>query len=84
MIVGRKVDENVATQIFNFKLPFDDFIGLKHLNKDEEVKSNGAYWANYPGFNKENIPTGILDDNNNEILSYPTLVWKWHNPGFST
>lgn len=81
-ILGRKVDESVANQTFNFKLPFDDFIGLKHLN--DEPLSGGQYWANYPGFAKENAPTGRIDENNNPIIENPTFVWKWENPGFST
>lgn len=51
-ILGRKTDEAVANQTFNFKLPFEDFIALKYLNKDE-VSPSGAYWANYPTFYTE-------------------------------
>ena len=63
-------------------MPFDDFIGLKHLN--DEPLSGGQYWANYPGFAKEKAPTGRIDENNNPIIENPTFVWKWENPGFST
>ena len=49
-ILGRKADadENVT---FAFKLPFDDFIGLKDLSKKQPIA--GQYWANYP-LTKEN------------------------------
>lgn len=81
-ILGRKIDETVANQTFNLKLPFDDFVGLQHLSKDNSV--TGQYWANYPGFALENAPTGRVDENGNPIIENPTFVWKWENPGIST
>jgi hypothetical protein len=35
-------------------LPFDNFIPLRQLNREEAV-NEGAYWANYPSY-KEELP----------------------------
>lgn len=51
-ILGRKTDDQVANQTFHFKLPFDDFIGLRHLNRNNNELS-GQYWANYPSYQAE-------------------------------
>jgi len=53
------------------------------LDKDHEPRS-GAHWANYPGFARENLPTGRIDENGVAIIENPTLVWKWVNSGQST
>ena len=52
-ILGRRSDETIANQVFNFKMPFDDFIELRFLNdKDENGNSiehiEGKYIANKP------------------------------------
>ena len=70
-ILGRRTDESVANQTFHFKLPFDDFIGLRHLNRNEDTLS-GRYWANYPSYAEEQ----------QDILKI--LVWEWNNDGSST
>lgn len=67
-ILGRKSDESVADQVFNLKLPFDDFIGLMHLSKNQEIEEKG-FWANYPVESQE-TPT-------------ETLIWEWKNIEYS-
>ena len=77
-ILGRKADESAEVQqIFNFKLPFDDFIGLRHLNRNETIPS-GKYWANYPSY-REELPKVKQSKNKKG-----TLVWSWKNTGGST
>lgn len=68
-ILGRKADadENVT---FAFKLPFDDFIGLKDLSKKQPIA--GQYWANYP----------LTKENQADFLNTP--IWEWVNTGDST
>ena len=67
-ILGRKSDESVADQVFNLKLPFDDFIGLMHLSKNQEIEEKG-FWANYPVESQE-TPS-------------ETLIWEWKNIEYS-
>lgn len=68
-ILGRKADadENVT---FAFKLPFDDFIGLKDLSKKQPIA--GQYWANYP----------LTKENQADFLNTP--IWEWVNTEDST
>lgn len=75
-ILGRKADvEN--NQTFSFKLPFDDFIGLRYINENDNF--HGAYWANYP--------TIATDPTTQNQLRYDQLnakVWSWINTSGST
>lgn len=68
-ILGRKADadENVT---FAFKLPFDDFIGLRDLTNKQQIA--GKYWANYP----------LTKENQGDFLN--TRIWNWENTGDST
>lgn len=75
-ILGRKADiEN--NQTFSFKLPFDDFIGLRYINKDDNF--HGAYWANYP-----TIATDPTTQNQLRYNQLNTKVWSWINNEGST
>lgn len=50
-ILGRRSDETIANQVFNFKMPFDDFIELRLLNSKDgnSIESiEGKYIANKP------------------------------------
>ena len=75
-ILGRKADiEN--NQTFSFKLPFDDFIGLRYINEHDNF--HGAYWANYP-----TIATDPTTQNQLRYDQLNTKVWSWTNNGGST
>ena len=79
-ILGRSLDEKVANQTFNFRLPFDNFIPLRQLNRGDNATQvkEGAYWANYPSY-REEISSKYQSE---EKLG--TLVWEWHNTNSST
>lgn len=70
-ILGRKsdIEEN---RDFNLKFPFDDFIGLMHLDGLIGSKQNGMYWANWPE----------TPEARNELLH--TRVWRWTNKDGAT
>lgn len=49
-IIGRKVDlEAAPDKVFNFKMPFDDFVGLESLTAQIPYArdSRNGFWANY-------------------------------------
>lgn len=72
-ILGRKTDDQVANQTFHFKLPFDDFIGLRHLNRNETVKP-GKYWANYPNYRTESKdPIWVWQNNGSSTIGNTRL-----------
>ena len=70
-IIGRKVDENSdeATYNFNFKLPFDNFVGLENLTYQTEIAEK-SYLANHPqhGVSTAEVLTNISSKN---------LIWSW-------
>ena len=53
-IIGRKVDlEKAPDRTFNFKMPFDNFVGLKDLTAESPYAfGKRGYNANYPGHGK--------------------------------
>ena len=72
-ILGRKTDDQVANQTFHFKLPFDDFIGLRHLNRNEAVNP-GKYWANYPNYRTESKdPIWVWQNNGSSTIGNTRL-----------
>lgn len=75
-ILGRKSDEE-NNQLFSFKLPFDDFIGLERLTSEHENIS-GAYHANLPSVlaSSDNTPS------RENLLNTP--IWKWDNNNQAT
>ena len=53
-IIGRKIDlEKAPDRTFNFKMPFDNFVGLKDLTAESPYAfGKRGYNANYPGHGK--------------------------------
>ena len=76
-ILGRKSDEK-EQQLFSFKLPFDDFIGLEKLTSDE-ANISGAYHANLPLLKTSENET---DATQQKLLNTP--IWHWDNNDSST
>lgn len=77
LITGRKVNEEVANQTFTMKLPFDDFIGLEHLDADPGFKGEYSFIANKDA-DRWKDPT---DDSENEEANKRVLLWEWNKFG---
>ena len=67
-ILGRKASDVEDEQVFKFKLPFDNFVGRMHLNKNQEISEKG-FWANFPGQSEETA----------DYLNDKALIWEWSN-----
>ena len=84
-ILGRRSDGDEDYK-FNLKLPFDDFIGLRRLSKEDhsDIIGEKGYWANYPEyhniFNEDEVKECL--SKRQEILDTP--IWEWTNSGSST
>lgn len=84
-ILGRRSDGDEDYK-FNLKLPFDDFIGLRRLSKEDhsDIVGEKGYWANYPEyhniFNEDEVKECL--SKRQEILDTP--IWEWTNSGSST
>lgn len=84
-ILGRRSDGDEDYK-FNLKLPFDDFIGLRRLSKEDhsDIIGEKGYWANYPEyhniFNEDEVKECL--SKRQEILDAP--IWEWTNSGSST
>ena len=72
-ILGRKASDVEDKQVFKFKLPFDNFVGLMHLDKNQEIPEKG-FWANFPGQSEETI----------DYLNDKALIWEWSNIYYET
>lgn len=83
-ILSRKIT-NGEEYRFKLKFPFDNFIGLRRLEQDEQVQQNNTgYWANYP-----ELKTGITEEERAACLSerqtiLNTPLWEWTNNDGST
>lgn len=85
-ITGRKVEELLNESSFTLKLPFDDFIGLKHLTEDLEFGTK-SFIANHGGltdWSAELIQGSILtseegtpSDAIQQAYDDLNLVWAW-------
>mgnify|MGYP005607466111 CR=1 FL=1 len=54
-------------------MPFDDFIGLRHLNRNEAVNP-GKYWANYPNYRTESKdPIWVWQNNGSSTIGNTRL-----------
>ena len=53
-IIGRKIDtEKAPDKVFNFKMPFDNFVGLQDLTKESPYAyGKKGFLANYPEHGK--------------------------------
>lgn len=73
-IVGQKIDKDNQSDIYNLRLPFDDFLGLYNLTQYNPMISPRAYWANCPYHGDDN--TDVSD------VVFPKSddhVWHWEN-----
>lgn len=73
-IVGTKVNADDEQDIYNLKMPFDDFIGFYNLTYNTPMPERG-YWANcdFQGISEELVaeqPFPASEDH----------VWHWENP----
>lgn len=85
-ITGRKVEELLNESSFTLKLPFDDFIGLKHLTEDLEFGTK-SFIANHGGLTDwpaELIQGSILtsegevpSDTAQQAYDDLNLIWAW-------
>lgn len=85
-ITGRKVEELLNESSFTLKLPFDDFIGLKHLTEDLEFGTK-SFIANHGGltdWSAELVQGSILtseegtpSDAVQQAYDDLNLVWAW-------
>ena len=81
-IVGRiteSKDDDNETKTFNFKLPFDNFIGLEDLTHNNSMQNHG-YLANKPtdgakiDLDAEEIISNVTSEHQNEIASATELL----------
>lgn len=74
-IIGKKVDLDNENDIYNLKMPFDDFCGLYNLSQNTPMDDVG-YWANCPFHGSETtltLPSG-------EVFPYSgDHMWHWEN-----
>lgn len=85
-ITGRKVEELLNESSFTLKLPFDDFIGLKHLTEDLEFGTK-SFIANHGGLTdwpaeliQGSILTsegGVPSDATQQAYDDLNLIWAW-------
>lgn len=65
-ILGKKTNDDSPTGVYNFKLPFDDFIGLNRLTPQ------GGAWSEAQGFRANDPDDGFqLITTGQPILTYP-------------
>ena len=77
-IVGQKVDKDDATDIYNLKLPFDDFLGLYNLTEFNPMVNTRAYWANCPSHGDDQTDVPVRENG----IIFPKCedhVWHWEN-----
>lgn len=77
-IVGQKVDKDDATDIYNLKLPFDDFLGLYNLTEFNPMVNTRAYWANCPSHGDDQTDVPVRENG----IIFPKSedhVWHWEN-----
>ena len=97
-ITGRKVDSQAIETTFTLKLPFDDFIGLKHLTDGFDLGTKG-FVANHGKHIKDNYlcqgsiiaNEEILDKTiisngktKQDIYNDINLLWSWEKTDNST
>lgn len=72
-IIGLKIDTEDEQDVYNLKLPFDDFIGFYNLTYYTPMQSVG-YWANcdYHGDSKDMVATSDFPMSEDH-------VWHWEN-----
>ena len=68
-ILGRKTDEENGKDIYNFELPFDNFLGLYSLTEYDPLNESKGFWANCPYHGVE------------EEISKSDLIWSWPSQG---
>lgn len=68
-ILGRKTDEDNGKDIYNFELPFDNFLGLYSLTEYDPLNEQEGFWANCPYHGIE------------EEISKSDLIWSWPSQG---
>lgn len=79
-IVGQKVDKNDASDVYNLKMPFDNFLGLYNLTLSTPMEEHG-YWANNP---TQGVSDDLIAEEDENGLYYPKNgdhVWHWQNVG---
>lgn len=79
-IVGQKVDKNDASDVYNLKMPFDNFLGLYNLTLSTPMEEHG-YWANNP---TQGVSDDLIAEEDENGLYYPKNgdhVWHWQNIG---
>ena len=77
-IVGQKVNKDDASDIYNLRLPFDNFLGLYNLTMSTPMEEHG-YWANNPTQGASDNLIAEADENG---LYYPKNgdhLWHWEN-----
>lgn len=68
-ILGRKTDEDNGKGIYNFELPFDNFLGLYSLTEYNPLQNEFGFWANCPEHGSE---TDVKAED---------LIWSWPAQG---
>lgn len=68
-ILGRKTDDDTGKGVYNFELPFDNFLGLYSLTEYNPLKNEFGFWANCPEHGSE---TDAKEED---------LIWFWPPQG---
>ena len=69
-IIGRKTSEDESDSVYNFELPFDNFLGLYSLTEYDPLEEESyGFWANCPYHGIE------------EEISKTDLIWSWPSQG---
>ena len=79
-IIGQKVDKDDASDVYNLKMPFDNFLGLYNLTLSTPMEEHG-YWANNP---TQGISDDLVAEEDENGLYYPKNgdhIWHWQNIG---
>ena len=77
-IVGQKVNKNDASDVYNLRLPFDNFLGLYNLTMGTPMEEHG-YWANNP---TQGVSENLIAEADENGLYYPQHgdhLWHWQN-----
>lgn len=68
-ILGRKTEDDNGKSVYNFELPFDNFLGLYSLTEYNPLKNEFGFWANCPEHGSE---TDAKEED---------LIWYWPAQG---
>ena len=77
-ITGQKINKYDESDIYNLKMPFDNFLGLYNLTQYDPMIARG-YWANCPDHGNDKTDVAIRDEHNIIFPKSDDHVWHWEN-----